>query len=154
MSRSEGSGRKSLWPRDHRHHSPCSRAWQAVFNRLSSYALQIHRTRITSSSPAILDGEKGAQLTRCKQDGECLHRAGAGLFEFGNLRTTGFHFRPASTKQCVENLHGGQRKLKDKVQHPAVVVNGVPQCLMCADFSSTTLHQVSTSLRTMPNSRI
>lgn len=112
VSRSEGSGRKSLWPRDHQHYSPRSRAWQSVLNRLSSYALQVHGTRITSSSLAILDREKGAQLTRCKQDGQCLHRAGAGLFEFGNLRTTGFHSRPASAKQCDENLHGGQRELK------------------------------------------
>lgn len=65
VSRSDGSRRRSLRPRDHQHHFPRSCAGQALSAMLSSYALQIRGVMNALRSRAILATAKGTQLMLC-----------------------------------------------------------------------------------------
>lgn len=85
------------------------------------------------------------------QDGHCLHRAGAELFESGNGGQQGFtqdpHQPSTATRTFVEGRENSEIRFSTQLWCYTAFHN-----VWCADFSNATLHQVSTSVRTLSTS--
>lgn len=85
------------------------------------------------------------------QDGHCLHRAGSELFETGNGGRQGFtedpHRPSTATRTFVEGRENSEIRFSTQLWCYTAFHN-----VRCADFSSTTLHEVSTFVRTLSTS--